>query len=60
MPNDEKCCPICGEENHCELAEGHNTCWCMKACFPERIFEAVTPESNKCICQKCLNTYKGV
>ncbi|WP_107924696.1 cysteine-rich CWC family protein [Lysinibacillus parviboronicapiens] len=60
MSTDEKCCPLCGEKNGCELVAGQNTCWCMRESFPEGIFEAVTEEPHKCICQTCLNTYKGV
>ncbi|MGN4127473.1 cysteine-rich CWC family protein [Lysinibacillus sphaericus] len=58
LPTGEKFCPICEQENHCELAQGNNTCWCMKESFPENILEAVTQQPNKCICRKCLNTYK--
>ncbi|MFJ8460720.1 MULTISPECIES: cysteine-rich CWC family protein [Lysinibacillus] len=52
------CCPLCGQENHCGVAKGQNNCWCMTESFPERIFDAVPQEHNKCICQKCLDTYK--
>ena len=44
--------------NHCGVAKGQNDCWCMTESFPERIFDAVPQEHNKCICQKCLDTYK--
>ncbi|MFJ7669305.1 cysteine-rich CWC family protein [Lysinibacillus sp. NPDC097195] len=59
MQNEEKCCPLCGKENNCGVAEGQQTCWCMTDNFPEGILEIVSNERNKCICQNCLHTYKN-
>lgn len=57
---EEKRCPLCGEENHCGVVEGQNTCWCMTEEFPEGIIEAISNEPKKCICQNCLHTYKDI
>ncbi|WP_286924786.1 MULTISPECIES: cysteine-rich CWC family protein [Lysinibacillus] len=52
-------CPLCGKENHCGIVNGQKDCWCMAVYFPEEIFQAVPQELRKCICQKCLDTYKN-
>ncbi|MFJ7732385.1 cysteine-rich CWC family protein [Lysinibacillus sp. NPDC097231] len=53
-------CPLCRKENHCGVAKGQKECWCMTESFPEKIFEELTQKQNKCICQKCLDTYKDI
>jgi hypothetical protein len=60
MLYEEKCCPLCGKENQCGVAEGQEACWCMSEKFPEGIIGAVSNEPKKCICQNCLHTYKNI
>lgn len=59
---DEKSCPLCGGANHCREKGEQNACWCTTEEFPKGILESVPDESKnkQCICQKCLDTYKGV
>lgn len=52
----EKDCPLCGEENRCGVAEGEKECWCMTLNFPEQLLN--NAQTNTCICQTCLDTYK--
>ncbi|MGE7843312.1 cysteine-rich CWC family protein [Lysinibacillus sp. NPDC093712] len=60
MQYEEKCCPLCGKENQCGVADGQDACWCMNEKFPEGIIGAVSNEPKKCICQNCLHTYKNI
>ncbi|WP_409366966.1 cysteine-rich CWC family protein [Lysinibacillus sp. 38-6] len=60
MQTKKQCCPLCGNENHCGVAEGQQTCWCMKEKFPEDLIESVSQERNMCICPHCLHTYKNI
>lgn len=45
-------------ENHCGLVKGEKECWCMTVNFPEKVLKVAQKESDKCICQTCLDTYK--
>lgn len=54
----EESCPLCGGENHCGLVKGEKECWCMTVNFPEKVLKVAQKESDKCICQTCLDTYK--
>lgn len=62
MQVDEKHCPLCGGDNHCQVEVNQQTsCWCMTAKVPKGVIEAVPVESKgkQCICQNCIDTYKG-
>lgn len=57
-------CPICGEQNKCLVGTvEQSNCWCINTGeFPDKLLELVPAESRgkKCICRKCVDTYKEV
>lgn len=56
--NQEKTCPLCGEDNNCQ---SHlDTCWCFNIEIPRGLLDLV-PEDQKgksCICKSCIEKYK--
>lgn len=58
LPLDDRLCPLCQQENHCQLDKA-SSCWCMQAEIPEQL-TAKVPEQLKgkvCICQNCQRTF---
>ena len=53
----EKICPLCGEENGCQ--SGEPSCWCYNIEIPDYVLDMV-PKDNRgkaCICKKCIEQY---
>ncbi|ANE48710.1 hypothetical protein SY83_03755 [Paenibacillus swuensis] len=52
-------CPLCSQDNKCEVESGAESCWCMREKFPEELMEQVPPDQNGkvCICEKCLKSF---
>lgn len=48
-------CPLCGEDNHCGVANGTATCWCYTERIPRDVRERIPPYARDvvCICPKC-------
>ncbi|MGL5099408.1 MAG: cysteine-rich CWC family protein, partial [Fusobacteriaceae bacterium] len=50
-------CPVCGKMNGCHMVEGkdHESCWCMKVKFDEKILQHIPEEYRgiSCVCMGC-------
>ena len=49
-----KTCPICGEDNNCQV--GQKECWCHTVKFTKEILGMVPEEKRgkSCICRSCF------
>ena len=57
LREEEKICPLCGEDNHCK--SGSKDCWCNNITIPKELIDTI-PEGKKgiaCICEKCVEKY---
>lgn len=54
-------CPLCGEPNGCEIAEGASTCWCFDVRIPAEVLERIPPEAQSvvCVCKRCATGGAG-
>jgi len=52
-------CPICHGENHCDLIEGKQTCWCMNITIPDKVLTLTGGKKDRCICQTCIQKNRG-
>jgi hypothetical protein len=53
-----KQCPICGNDNGCEINE-NKPCWCLDVLIPRKLIERVEKNKYKsCICKKCIEAFK--
>ncbi len=69
---DPKFCILCGEPNHCALAEealgaqegagSPPPCWCVSEEFPTRLVERVAQGKGQaqCICRQCLDRHREI
>lgn len=54
----EKICPLCGQNNNCQ--HGEVDCWCTKIKISKYILDMV-PDGQKgkaCICKNCIEKYR--
>ncbi|MBC8588001.1 cysteine-rich CWC family protein [Paratissierella segnis] len=52
----EKICPLCGENNNCQHGK---ECWCTTIKIPKHVLDLI-PEDKKgkaCICKSCIEKY---
>ncbi|MGE0874985.1 MAG: cysteine-rich CWC family protein [Burkholderiales bacterium] len=57
MSPDPARCPLCGEQNACEMAAGSGKpCWCATLDFPAALLARVPAEARDkaCICRACV------
>lgn len=48
-------CPVCGEDNRCEIARGSSHCWCFEVeVAPEARSPVGEGLDTSCLCPKCL------
>lgn len=52
----EKLCPICGQNNACNVEDAKN-CWCMNLTIPQSLLDLVPKEHQSCICADCVQNY---
>ena len=52
-------CPICRQNNQCEIEEG-NLCWCMEVEVFKQLIEQLPEEvqGTQCICKNCIEKWK--
>jgi len=62
----ERCCPLCGRDNRCEMAAGApgsrpgtaagTPCWCVAERFPPELLARVPAgrRGKACICRRCV------
>lgn len=55
--NSKKNCPICEQENKCDLLQGKSKCWCFNREFPPELLKLVSEKELSCICENCLEKY---
>jgi len=47
-------CPLCGEDNDCQLLRGQSVCWCFEVTVPQAVQDRLqTTARSGCICPQC-------
>ncbi|MCB1675072.1 MAG: cysteine-rich CWC family protein [Halioglobus sp.] len=50
-------CPLCGADNGCAMAAGHNVngCWCLRAVIDPQALAALPADDagRRCLCSAC-------
>lgn len=59
IKEDEKICPLCGEDNGCQ--NGEASCWCYNVKIPAYLLDMVPQDKRgkACICKKCIEKYSN-
>lgn len=46
-------CPICSEQNGCQIEDREVACWCTTYHFPESLYAEIEKLPTRCICESC-------
>jgi hypothetical protein len=46
-------CPLCGEDNDCQLLRGRSSCWCFEITMPQALKDRLQAEGKACACPQC-------
>jgi len=52
VSNGKMCCPTCGKDNACGMANGAASCWCFA--MPHVLPVSTTDAAARCYCRACL------
>ncbi len=57
-PVDPARCPLCDQANDCQIAAGHDRCWCFETPVPAGVLARVPIDAQgvACVCRRCATS----